>query len=129
MKYLLIFFTLFVPVLCFAQDRSLLGGQSQLKPNLGYTNPVPGGSNFVRFDDYVIDTEGVKFLVKNLKSDRPEDFDALMKQATEVIHAVRQNPDVLCKILMTQGSRAAWVLQKIELEPALAARISIVEQP
>lgn len=128
MKLALIFLLL-IPGLCLAQDRSLIEGQAQLRPKLAYSNRVPDGPNFVDFDDYVVDADGRKFLVKNLKSDKPEDFDTLMKQAIEVIHAVRQNSEVLCKVLMTQGSKAAWVLKKIELEPALAARISIVEQP
>lgn len=128
MKNLLLLLLL-IPSLCLAQDRSLIDGAAQLKPKLGYSNPAPGGPNFVSFDDYVVDSEGKKFLVKNLKSDRPEDFESIMKRAVEVIHAVRQNPDILCKVLMTTGSKAAWVLKKIELEPALAARIFIVEQP
>ena len=83
----------------------------------------------MQFDDYVMDVEGKKFLVKDLRSSNSADFDMLMKQAAEVIRAVRQNPEAFCKILMTQGSKAAWVLKKIELEPALAARIIIIEQP
>jgi hypothetical protein len=114
---------------CFAQDRSLLDGQAGVRPNLAYNNPVPGRANFVQFDDYVVDAAGKKFLVKDLRSSNPADFDSSMTKATEVIHAVRQNPEVLCKILMTQGSRAAWVLKRIELEPSLAARIMIEEQP
>ena len=120
---------LLASTLCFAQDRSLIDGQAGVRPNLAYNNPVPGGPNFVQFDDYVMDAEGKKFFVKDLRSSNSADFDSSMTKAAEVIHAVRQNPEVFCKILMTQGSRAAWILKKIELEPALAIRISIVEQP
>ncbi len=120
---------LLLPCLCMAQDKILVEDQLQPKPALAFRNPVQGEENFVKFDDYQSDADGRKYLIKNLRSDKPEDFESVLKSAVEVVHAVRQNPEVFCKILMTKGSRSAWVLKKVELEPSLAARILIIELP
>lgn len=65
----------------------------------------------------------------DLRSDRPEDHDALTARALGAVHALRQNPEYLCKLLVTRDTKVAFSLKQVQLEPELSIRFLIIEQP